>query len=269
VSEDISGVFDQAQKGLATSEAKLVVHMTPAFSEKHWDTSDDEVLSEIQKLIQPHCQADSKPGVQSLHRWRYCEPLKPVAFPFLKWGEGAQIWIAGDAFLASRVDGAFTSGESAAGSVIDYLEQRPGASSQRTRALKSAWLSELQAISIYEAEISILKKTAFTKKRKRTLELCERILSEELHHSESVKHHFKSDRLLAVQVQVSKWVGTGIGVFLSLLPSRTSWRVHAWAEREAAQIYSSTYKIARLPELTEAEAQERAHAQLFEEALQL
>jgi demethoxyubiquinone hydroxylase (CLK1/Coq7/Cat5 family) len=105
------------------------------------------------------------------------------------------------------------------------------------RVLVSALLTEVQAISIYEAQIFILRNTALSEGRRVTLKTCSDILLEEKLHSDSLfpvlaAHSFRSLLLFGNRIS-----GYTVGAFLSLLPHRLHWRVHVWAEIEAARAY--------------------------------
>jgi|GEM_PF-6978697 len=132
-----------------------------------------------------------------------------------------------------------------------------------------AWLSEVQAIAIYEIEIAVLKRYAWTKEQKLTLSTFHKILTEELQHSGSLNSYFSLDRMEQVQVLISRFIGMVIGCVLSILPSRVSWIVHAAAEKQAALIYSKAYSKVPLEELKQAHHQELEHSALFEDLLKL
>ena len=147
-------------------------------------------------------------------------------------------------------------------------------SSLSQKALKNAWLAEVQAIAIYEAECRVLQASLWTAHRKTTLRLCEEILTEEKSHSASLRPFVESGTTLELEATVSRWGGTCLGALLSILPAKLSWRVHDWAEIQASEIYHlAESKIS--PEapsalrmvLREAVAQERTHAERFRSLL--
>jgi hypothetical protein len=138
---------------------------------------------------------------------------------------------------------------------------------RQIKALQAAYLSELQAIAIYEAELEVLKSLSPSADRKRTQELCESILLEEIEHSNHFVPFLGPDFKSSIQAQLSVRVGKLLGKALALTPSRTSWRIHAWAERQAAEIYENAYSMTGLAQLQEARDQERSHAERFEALL--
>lgn len=121
---DLSGLFDQAAKGLATPVPLLVAHMNPAFSEEHWSHPEAKVLRAIWERVLPHCKSAAPTTASSLHRWKYCEPVQAVQMPYLRWDGSLPVWLAGDAFMASRMEGAFNSGDAAAQSILSFLNER-------------------------------------------------------------------------------------------------------------------------------------------------
>jgi len=128
VSNQISGIFDQSGKGLTTSVPVLVVHASPDTSRQLWDRGETEILD---VLLNETTAALSKYGIAieptqlQLHRWKYCEPQIPHPEPFLAVSLAGQdgiqtaLWMAGDGFGKASIDGAYSSGEAAAQSILN------------------------------------------------------------------------------------------------------------------------------------------------------
>jgi hypothetical protein len=149
------------------------------------------------------------------------------------------------------------------------ITQEPRKNADERRELFRVWLTEIQAIAIYKSEISCLRRLPRVPRRRATIALCERILLEEFEHSDSVGRHLRlraPDRALA---QAYRGAGVLLGWTLSVLPARLSWKVHAWAERQAARVYADAFAQMPLRELWTAHEQELNHAALFEQLLNL
>lgn len=123
-----SGVFDQKRKGLTGERNQIVLHASKEASQELWKLEDSvalqTVLKDFRDLLKTH-QSPAEVLSATLHRWRYCEPLKAHPEPFLKLtlerptGSHPQIYLIGDAFGRSSVEGAFLSGASAAESLLN------------------------------------------------------------------------------------------------------------------------------------------------------
>ena len=135
------------------------------------------------------------------------------------------------------------------------------------RVLMAAWLSEVQAIAIYRAELVVLRRSAAEGDRRKTLELCEEILLEEVDHALGLERELDLGTIDQFKAGVSRLGGFAIGFALSSLPSRISWKAHAWAERQAAKIYDQAHAVIPMDELKSASIQESTHADRFENLL--
>ena len=142
-------------------------------------------------------------------------------------------------------------------------------------SLKSCLISEEQAIAIYVAECRVLKLTAFWKVRRDTLALCQKVLLEEKCHRLEVGAYVPMGTLFRFQLWLSRIGGYIVGVILSFLPVSLSWRIHSWAEMQAASIYQATIDHVGEREGAEslveclklAKTQETRHAQHFQELI--
>jgi predicted NAD/FAD-dependent oxidoreductase len=129
VSPRISGLFDQGKKGIQSGANFLVLHTTPETSRELWDDAADEVLSELWAealdalpRIYKKGPARALPVNSILHKWRYCEPVQPLSIPYAS--SGSSLFLAGDAFIGARVEGAFESGRQAAHALIRERQRR-------------------------------------------------------------------------------------------------------------------------------------------------
>ena len=144
-------------------------------------------------------------------------------------------------------------------------------STREKRALREAWLTELQAVAIYRAEIAFLKKSQWTQKRRKSLQLCQKILEEELEHQSWIEALNPEDRQTPWLTPLHRSAGYLLGSFLATLPYWLSWRLHILAEVQAEGAYLNAEKKLSHPNhqemLHRAATQERSHAVLFQEAL--
>lgn len=141
-----------------------------------------------------------------------------------------------------------------------------------TALLESCLLAEEQAIAIYEAEIFLLRLTPLTAQRRLTLELCLDIVAEERVHRGEILNYSNDAFRPKVRIAISRFAGHLLGVALSLIPSRASWRIHSWAEQQAAEIYRAcAQKLAAdspaLTSMRQAEFQEQEHSRRFSQLL--
>ncbi len=127
-----------------------------------------------------------------------------------------------------------------------------------------AWIAEIQAIAIYEAEVFWCRSEGLKS------ELI-RILNEERSHA-GVMNEWVTDRPWA-----RKWnrlAGWVLGSFLSTIPDPYFSRIQSWAENQASEIYEGASLNAAQDQLSNprlfavlkhASEQEREHAQFFAE----
>jgi renalase len=124
-SASLSGVFAQGRKGLRGAGRILVAHASPTLSRALWDRPESEALARIlletQSVLQPFSAAlDVR--ASGLHRWRYCEPVQVHPEAFFRLNGSAPLYLAGDAFGRSSVEGAFVSGAAAARELLRELD---------------------------------------------------------------------------------------------------------------------------------------------------
>ena len=110
----LSGIYNQAEKGLVTASPTLVVHLGSALSRKHWDSGAETVTAMIHEELQA-CLKNRGISVRvrasHFHRWKYSEPVEcyPKDFAFLGTPRH-QCILAGDGFKHSSIEGALLSG---------------------------------------------------------------------------------------------------------------------------------------------------------------
>ena len=112
----LAWIADNERKGISRNPC-LTVHAAPDFSQKHFDTSDDEVQSMLIEAVEHAlgCQVvDSQ-----LHRWRYALAHATADENSLRLSGPAPIVLAGDGFGGPRVEGAYLSGLAAAQSLLE------------------------------------------------------------------------------------------------------------------------------------------------------
>jgi renalase len=130
--KDISGIFDQNAKGHASAKNIWVVHASAQFSQEIWEKSDAEISAELLSKTAEALKVQYSKIQQSkaiLHKWRYSEAVQTVAEPFLELhfahqNDVPKVYMAGDAFLRSSVEGAFSSGLAAAKQMVSFFSSR-------------------------------------------------------------------------------------------------------------------------------------------------
>ncbi len=132
--------------------------------------------------------------------------------------------------------------------------------------LLNAYSAEQQAIAIYQAEVFWRSGASG--------DVFRAVLAEEQAHQRSMDAYMDSRWIIYVMTPFNFFFGWVFGSGLSLLPRRLCYRIHVWAEREAAKTYEVT--VANIgpdaPEplrksLSHAAAQEVEHARRFEDLL--
>jgi renalase len=106
---DVVCIADQSSKKLSGRGMRLIMLMTPEFSETHWQLSDAELLPLLKAKARTWI-GDSSPLEMRIGRWPYARVMQSFGDPFLDCGASAPLLIAGDGFAGARVEGAFTSG---------------------------------------------------------------------------------------------------------------------------------------------------------------
>jgi hypothetical protein len=115
---DIAWVADNAAKGISEVPA-ITVHASAEWSERHWDTDEDEVHAMLLEMSADWIGTAAIVESQ-VKRWRFATPRAPWAEPCWTSAEHHLV-LAGDAFAGPRVEGAHTSGLAAAAAAADML----------------------------------------------------------------------------------------------------------------------------------------------------
>ena len=136
--------------------------------------------------------------------------------------------------------------------------------------LLNAFSAEQQAIALYEAQVFWRPGESSS--------LFRQVLAEERAHRLSIEEFLgrtTSIKIVTTMITpINILMGWVFGCVLSILPRKLCYRIHVWAEEEAAKTYDQTAKL--IPSdspphlraaLVHASAQERLHARLFEALL--
>jgi renalase len=99
------------QKGISPNGYAVTLHATPSFSQTHWEYSDRDLAQEL--FASASKWLDSPVIKYQVHRWRYSLPATFYSQPYLALSE-LPLVMAGDAFVAPKLEGAVLSGIAAA-----------------------------------------------------------------------------------------------------------------------------------------------------------
>ncbi len=99
-----------------------------------------------------------------------------------------------------------------------------------------------------------------------------KILSEEKQHESEISAYVPQTIFNQAMTHFSRWGGYILGGFFSAIPSHLNWKIHAWAELEAARIYGKAARVASRERtdktlveiLRHSEKQETEHSKEFE-----
>jgi predicted NAD/FAD-dependent oxidoreductase len=110
----LSWLGDNQSKGLCEVPA-LTLHGTPEWSVENWEASDADVVAELATAARDFWSGEIM--ASSVARWKFSKPIEPREDGCHVIGEKNLIF-AGDAFGGAKVEGAWTSGRSAAREVL-------------------------------------------------------------------------------------------------------------------------------------------------------
>jgi len=114
--DSLAWLASNYQKGISPHGYGVTLHGTPNFSDTFWDRSDEEVS---QKLFDIASEWLTFPIIKyQVHRWRYSLPKTFYPEPCLVLPELSLV-MAGDAFVAPKIEGAIMSGLAAAKAIIN------------------------------------------------------------------------------------------------------------------------------------------------------
>jgi predicted NAD/FAD-dependent oxidoreductase len=123
VSEPISWIADNSQKGVSPGFTTLTVHAGSRWSAERLEADPESVKQELIALANPWL-GKGRVLESQLHRWRYSKPVKPFSAPFLRSSLTPSLYFIGDAFEGAKIEGAALSGWAAA---EDYLGRQGSA----------------------------------------------------------------------------------------------------------------------------------------------
>lgn len=109
----VSWVADNHAKGISEGPAALTLHTTPEFSCAHFDDAPELVAARLMDAASPWL-GGARIVEWQLHRWRYSLVSAPGPEPCVLLRAPGLCALAGDAFGAPRIEGAFLSGYAAA-----------------------------------------------------------------------------------------------------------------------------------------------------------
>jgi renalase len=109
----VSWVAGNHTKGISEGPGALTLHATPEFSRTHFDEAPEQVAARLMDAASPWF-GGARPGEWQLHRWRYSLVSAPGPEPCVVLPAPGLCALAGDAFGAPRIEGAFLSGYAAA-----------------------------------------------------------------------------------------------------------------------------------------------------------
>ena len=106
---DIAWMGDNHHKG-ASAVPAVTIHSSPAFAERHLETSAEVWAALLVEAAEPHL--GELPRVVRTHRWRYAMPTTTFTDGAITVDDG--LILAGEVFAGARVEGAYLSGLAAA-----------------------------------------------------------------------------------------------------------------------------------------------------------
>ena len=112
--EYLAWLADNHQKGISPHGYAVTLHATHSFSDEYWNSDDAEIVYKLTTAAADHL--NSSIIKYQVHRWRYSVPKTFYPQPCLALSE-LPLVMAGDAFVAPKIEGAVLSGL-AAGELI-------------------------------------------------------------------------------------------------------------------------------------------------------
>ena len=113
----IQWLGDNTQKGISPKVTAVTIHASAEFSRQNFELNPEQIFEPLITAAKPWLGG----GIQDwqLHKWRYSQPLYTYPERFLKIPGYPSLFIAGDAFGGSRVEGAALSGIAVALRVLE------------------------------------------------------------------------------------------------------------------------------------------------------
>lgn len=118
--EPIAWMSDNWKKGVSPNGYAVTIHSGPEFSQKHWDEPDEVVAEKLTTAAEPFLGGDL--ARYQIHRWRYSQVTQHFNEACAYLEKPGPLFIFGDAFGGSRIEGAFLSGHSTAKQMLTILK---------------------------------------------------------------------------------------------------------------------------------------------------
>ncbi len=109
--ESLVWLGDNYQKGISPHGYGVTLHATPNYSDRYWDADNEQIAQQLFAAAAPWL--NSEVIKYQVHRWRYSLPKTFYDLPCLSLSELSLI-MAGDGFVAPKIEGAVLSGIAAA-----------------------------------------------------------------------------------------------------------------------------------------------------------
>ncbi len=108
----IEFISNEVSKRSENQECTIVIHASPNFTKKHFNTDTDIVEQElINSFVEITKGWGVSPEWRKLHRWRYSKPVSVINRPFMETeAEESPLAIVGDYFQGNDLDAAYCSG---------------------------------------------------------------------------------------------------------------------------------------------------------------
>ncbi len=106
-----------SQKGISPNGYAVTIQANPAFSRDHWDDANEKIVDKLLQAARPWL--NSSVLDYQIHRWRYSQVAVSYGEPYLALSTPAPMILAGDGFVAGKIEGAVLSGLAAARSLIE------------------------------------------------------------------------------------------------------------------------------------------------------
>lgn len=105
------------QKGISPNGYAVTIQANPAFSRSHWDAENETIAKDLGQAASPWL--DSPVLDYQIHRWRYSQVAVSYGEPYLALSHPGPLVLAGDGFVAGKIEGAVLSGLAAARSLLE------------------------------------------------------------------------------------------------------------------------------------------------------
>jgi predicted NAD/FAD-dependent oxidoreductase len=112
----VAWLADNHQKGVSSLPA-VTIHSTPAFAAAHLESDPAVWTPLLGAAAAPHLDANIVGAVG--HRWRYAMPTQTLDIGAVSFGDQVPVVVAGEVFVAAKVEGAYRSGLAAAREIIE------------------------------------------------------------------------------------------------------------------------------------------------------